>query len=217
MKTFVIVPVFNEQDRIVVVINQILKYCKNIIVVNDGSKDNTKQVLKKLPVVVLNFYPNRGKGNVLRKGCDYALEEGAEQIVVIDGDGQHEPKDIPRLLKELENNDIVFTYRHFKGSMPFIFRFGNWFISKTANILFNIKLWDTQCGYRAFKTKHYNKIRWSADRYFMDTEMIINVGSNKLKYSQINIKTIYSDKRKGTNIFDGIKIVWNMLKWKMKM
>jgi len=215
MKTFVIIPAYNEEGRAKTVIRQVLDYCENVIVVNDGSTDNTANEAKQFPVTVIN-QANTGKGIALRNGCDYAIEQGANLLIVIDGDGQHEAKDIPRLIEAVKDNDIVFTYRHFMGTMPFVFRFGNWFISNTAKVLFGIRLWDTQCGYRAFKSNVYNKIRWDSYGYFMDTEMIIRTGENNLKYKQINIKTIYSDKRKGTNIFDGIKIVWNMIKWKIR-
>jgi len=215
MSVYAIIPAYNEEGRAKNVIRQVLNYCKNVIVVNDGSIDNTAKEAEQFPVTVIN-QKNTGKGRALRNGCDYAIEQGADILIVIDGDGQHEAKDIPRLLEALKNIDIVFTYIHFMGTMPFVFRFGNWFISNTANVLFGIKLWDTQCGYRAFTSKVYNKIRWDSYGYFMDTEMIIRAGKNNLKYRQINIKTIYSDKRKGTNVFDGVKIVWNMIKWKMR-
>jgi len=215
MKTYIIVPAYNEEGRAKEVIRQVLDYCKNVIVVNDGSTDNTEQEAKQFPVTVIN-QKNTGKGRALRNGCDYAIEQGAEVLIVIDADGQHETKDITRLLKALKNNDIVFTYRHFVGTMPFVFRFGNWFISNVASVLFGIKLWDTQCGYRAFRSNVYNKIRWDALGYFMDTEMIIRAGKNNLKYEQVRIKTIYSNKRKGTNVFDGIKIVLKMIKWKIQ-
>jgi preprotein translocase subunit SecY len=79
------------------------------------------------------------------------------------------------------------------GVMPIIFaqaivRFGNWFISFVCGILYNINLKDTQCGYRCFKSSIWDKIKWKEERYSMDTEMIVNVGIHKLKYSEIKPK-----------------------------
>ena len=82
--------------------------------------------------------------------------------------------------------------------------------------MYKIKLKDTQCGYRAFSAKAYKKIKWKSSDYSMESEMIANVGKHHLKYAEIPIQTIYSDKYKGTTIVDGIKIVFNMLLWKIR-
>jgi len=215
-EVWVVIPGFNEESRIGRVVELSRRHCDNILVIDDGSSDNTSKVSERAGAShVVRMPVNVGKGKVLRYGCDIAIKYGARILVIIDSDLQHEPSDIPRLLSALEGNDIVFTYRDFRGSMPFIFRFGNWFISKTAHLLFGIRLWDTQCGYRCFTGDAYKKIRWNSDRYSMDTEMIALAGKHKLKFTQIKIKTIYSDRRKGTNVLDGFKIVWNMIKWKM--
>ena len=99
--------------------------------------------------------------------------------------------------------------------MPLVLRFGNWFISNVVRILYGIDLSDTQCGFRAFSGEAYKKIRWNASDYSMESEMISKAGKQKLKYVQIPIQTIYSDKYKGTTIVDGVKIVLNMIWWKL--
>ena len=100
--------------------------------------------------------------------------------------------------------------------MPFILRFGNWFINKTTAILYKVKLRDTQCGYRAFTAQAYPKIRWKTHDYGMETEMIANAGKHRLSYAQVPIETIYADKYKGTTVLDGIKIVLKMVKWRFQ-
>jgi hypothetical protein len=80
--------------------------------------------------------------------------------------------------------------------------------------LYGISLNDTQCGFRAFSKDAYKKIRWNASDYSMESEMISRTGKQKLKYVQIPIETIYSDRYKGTTVIDGIKIVLNMFWWK---
>ena len=99
--------------------------------------------------------------------------------------------------------------------MPIVLRFGNWFISNIASILYGVSLNDTQCGFRAFSKESYIKIRWNATDYSMESEMISRAGKQKLKYVQIPIQTRYADKYKGTTIIDGIKIVLNMVWWKL--
>ena len=83
------------------------------------------------------------------------------------------------------------------------------------SFLYGIDINDTQSGYRAFSAEAYKKIRWNASDYSMETEMISKAGKQKLKYVQIPIGTIYSDKYKGTTIIDGMKIVFNMVRWRV--
>ena len=214
-KIFAIIPAYNESKRISKVITGIKKYTNNIIVVDDGSNDNTSEVAKKHKAIVLRHIINMGKGAALKTGCDYAVKQKAEIIIAIDADGQHEPIEIPKFIEKIKKGkDIVFGYRVARKSMPLLFKFGNKFINFVTKILYGIKIKDTQCGFRAFTSQAYKKIRWNAVDYSMESEMIANVGKNKLKYSQIPIKTIYSDKYKGTTILDGIKIVFNMFFWR---
>lgn len=159
---------------------------------------------------------NLGKGAALRTGCDYAIRNGAKNIIVMDADGQHEPEDIPRFLDALKGKDIVFGSREKSKNMPFVFRFGNWAINNTSSLLYGMKISDTQSGYRAFRAKVYSVLRWESNDYSMESEMIVNAGKKKLRYEEIFIKTLYSDKYKGTTIVDGVKIVFQMLLWKLK-
>jgi glycosyltransferase involved in cell wall biosynthesis len=212
---FVIIPAHNEQKHIAAIIKKVKKYSDNILVVDDGSKDKTSEIAQKENVLVLRHVVNLGKGAALKTGCEYAIKQGAKKLVFIDADGQHRPEDIPRFLKALAGEDIVFGSRELNKNMPVVLKFGNWFINKVNGILFGVKLQDTQSGYRAMTSEAYNKIKWKSSSYSVESEMIANVGKKKLKYKEITIKTIYSDKYKGTTIIDGVKIVLNMIWWKI--
>lgn len=216
MPTFVVIPAYNEEKHLREVIQNTKKYIDNIIVVDDGSKDNTSIIAKEEGVIILKNIINLGKGATLRTGCDYALKRGANQIIVLDADAQHDPHKIPEFLENLENNnEIIFGYRKLSETMPFILRFGNWFISKTTKFLYNLDLYDTQCGYRAFTAEAYQKIRWDSSDYGMESEMITKVGKHKLRYAQVPLQTIYLDKYKGTTVFDGINIILKMMRWRL--
>jgi len=215
METFIIIPAYNEDEHIKEVIQKTKRHSQNIVVVDDGSQDNTSTIAQNEGISVLRHVINLGKGAALKTGCDFAFKNKAENIVVIDADSQHDPDRIPQFLESLKETDIVFGYREQPQSMPFILRFGNWFINKITMFLYGIKLKDTQCGYRAFTAATYKKIRWCSPDYSMESEMIANVGKHKLKYKQIPIQTIYSDKYKGTTIIDGVKIVLKMLSWRI--
>lgn len=212
---WVIIPAKNEEKRIVQVIKGVKKYVPNIVVIDDGSNDKTFEVSKKEGVVVLKHIINLGKGAALKTGVEFAISKGAKSVVLIDSDGQHDPIEIPNFLSKLKSSDIILGARAMNKDMPILLKLGNKFINTTIKILFNIKLNDTQSGYRAFNTKIYEMLKWQAVDYSVESEMIANIGIHNIKYKEINIKTIYHDKYKGTTVLDGIKIVLNMLWYKL--
>lgn len=212
---YAVIPAYNEQSNIADIIKKTRKYVGNVIVVDDGSRDKTKAKAEEAGAIALRHIVNLGKGAALKTGCDFAFKKGAEFILSLDADAQHNPDDIPRFIEKLKNYDLVFSYRKLSSKMPIVLRFGNWFISNIVRALHGVSLKDTQCGFRAFSRQAYKKIRWIASDYSMESEMIARVGMQKLKYVQIPIQTIYSDKYKGTTIIDGIKIVLNMVWWKL--
>ena len=207
---WVVVPAYNEEKNISKIIKGIKDYTENIIIIDDGSKDNTSRIADKSSTVVLRHIINLGKGAAVKTGCDFAVKQGAETIIVLDADAQHDPMEIPNFIKNLESYDIVFSYRKLNKRMPLILKYGNWFISRVIKFVYKVKLKDSQCGYRAFTSEAYKKIRWQASDYSMESEMIANTGKYRLKYIEVPIETIYGDKYKGTTIIDGVKIVLNM-------
>ena len=212
---FAVIPAHNEEKHIGDVVRQAKKYVGNIVVVDDGSKDRTAEEAKKSGAIVLNHLVNLGKGAALKTGCDYAIKNKADIIVAIDADAQHNPKEIPKFIGAVKMHDVAIGYRKLNMSMPFILRFGNWFINKTIRFLYGVKIKDSQCGYRAFTSEAYKKLRWKASDYSMESEMIAKIGKHRLSYAEVPIETIYSDKYKGTTILDGIKIVFNLLLWRL--
>lgn len=217
MNLYVVIPAYNEEKHILSVVNCVRKFvpADRIIVVDDGSKDKTFQQAVKSGATSLRHIVNMGKGAALKTGCDFAVKRGADAIIAMDSDGQHDPAEIPLFVKELENADIIFGYRRPNKEMPVILKAGNWFIGTTIKLLFQINIKDTQCGYRAFTKDTYKKIRWSASDYSVESEMIALTGKNRIKYKQKEIETIYLDKYKGTTVLDGIAIVLRMVWWKL--
>lgn len=214
MKPFIIIPARNESKTIERVAAQ-AKPFGTVVVVDDGSEDDTASLAEKAGATVLCHIVNLGKGAALKTGCDFALMHGADNIVVIDADAQHDPQQIPVFLTELGGHDVVFGYRTFSRNMPRVLQFGNSFINMLASLLYHVSLHDTQCGYRAFTADAYKKLRWTAHDYSVESEMISNTGKKKLRYTQVPIKTIYLDNYKGTTVLDGIKIVMKMIWWKV--
>lgn len=214
--TWIVIPAYNESRNIATVLRKVRNYATNIIVVDDGSRDRTSAVARKQGVTVLRHIINLGKGAALKTGCEYALLQGAERIVVMDADGQHDPAEISRFLSGLRSADVVLGYRQLNRRMPLIFRCGNGFINLVTFLLFRIRIRDTQCGFRAFTRKAYGKLRWNAPDYSMESEMVANVGKFQLRYVEVPIRTIYADRYKGTTILDGVRIVFDMVLWRLR-
>lgn len=210
MNYSIIIPARNEEQHIAAVVEQASKHGV-VIVVDDGSQDHTAQRAEEAGAIVLRHAVNLGKGAALKTGCDYALMKGAEAFVVLDADGQHEPNEIPTFVEALKTCDVAFGSRKVPEVMPLVLKFGNSFLSTSLRVLYGIKVKDTQCGYRAFTAAAYKSLRWDAADYFVESEMVIKAGKSKLKYGEIPIQTIYSDRYKGTTVLDGVLIVSKMI------
>lgn len=216
MITYAVIPAYNEEKTIQEVVQRTILFVPQIIVVDDGSRDRTFEKAKAMGVTVLRHDINLGKGAALKTGCDYAILKGAAQLIVLDADGQHDPEELPRFIEALDHYDIVFGSRQFSPEMPWILRAGNHGLNLLVRALYNIKLQDTQSGFRAFTAETYQKIRWQATDYCMESEMIANAGKYRVRYIELSIKTKYLDKYKGTTVVDGLKIGINMIAWRLR-
>lgn len=217
MKIIAVMPAYNEERNIADVIKKTKNYVDEVIVVDDGSVDDTIKEAKNADLV-LEHMINMGKGLALKTGIEAAIKRRGNIIITIDSDNQHNPEDIPKMINIIKNEDmdIVIGSRSFNRNMPLSYKIGNIFLYNTFKFLFKVNIVDTQCGFRAFKSNIYKKIRWMASSYSVETEMLVKVGKNRLKYKELPIQTIYEDRYKGTTIFDGIKIFLNMLLWKIR-
>ncbi len=212
-KIFVVIPAFNEQRHIQSVVLETSQYCSEIIVVDDGSGDQTSQLARQGGARVLRHRVNLGKGSALKTGCAAALQLGAEIVVLMDADAQHQPRDIPQLVQGVQhgNYDIVFGMRRLNRAMPFSMLAGNKIFSLAIKYLYNFQLTDTQCGFRAFRVGVYPKILWEAQAYDVETEMILNALCHHLRCGGLYIDTIYHDKYKGTTVLDGLRVLGRII------
>jgi len=214
MKTAAVIPAYMEGDTIGDVVRKTKSYVDYVVVVDDGSMDDTSLNSKDADLVIRHPV-NMNKGFSMITGIEAAIREGAQVIVTIDADDQHDPSDIPRFLDALKDADIVFGSRELNKNMPFILRFGNWFLSTATYMLYGIKVSDTQSGYRAFTKDAYQKIKWKSRDYRVETEMIINAARSNLSYKELFIKTRYLCNHKGTTVVDGVKIFTSLILWRI--
>lgn len=218
MSVAVVIPAHNEAKHITKVIEGALNHADRIIVVDDGSTDETLAKTRGLneKVIGIRHEVNLGKGAALKTGCDAAKKLGAEIIVCMDADGQHKPENIPHFVNALRQKKVhvVFGTRQFNSHMPVAMLLGNHLLSKTIQRLFRVFVRDTQSGFRAFSSEAYEVLRWKSSGYEVETEMIVRMGENEMTFTEIDIDTIYLDGYKGTTAIDGVKILAQILKWK---
>jgi polyprenyl-phospho-N-acetylgalactosaminyl synthase len=211
MKIVIVVPEYNEGTRLNITISNIRRFSKcPIVVVNDGSSNIPKNLTG---ITLLNHAVNLGKGAAMKTGMEKAWKMGADAVIFVDADGQHNPKFLPEFESALETNDIVFGYRILTKEMPFLRKWGNILAKWIIRSLFGVKRKEFLCGYLGFRKSIYKKIRWTSSRYGVETEIATKVAKNNLSYKEIKIDTIYVDKYKGVSLIDAIKILFKIPLW----
>lgn len=213
VKRLIALPAYNEGKVIGKVIQDIksLGY-KDILVVDDCSKDNTFLVSTKAGAKVLRHLINLGAGAATMTAIEYAKDFGYDELVLLDSDGQHDPKDIAKLIKA--KGDVVLGRRDWKSkTMPVSRKFFNIVGNFITWIFFGLYVKDSQSGFKLLRRKAIENITLTYNRYEFCSELIGEIRKKKLKYSQIPIKVIYTDysKSKGQSFVNGIKMVMRLV------
>ncbi len=217
-KVYVVVPVYNEAPVIQKTITEIKNAgYDNIIVVDDGSTDNSYYRFAKMNVVPLKLAINRGKGAAVKTGMEAAKVLGADIVVTLDGDGQHNPKDIKKMLELINRGyDVVLGSRlkNPKG-MPWHKIVVNYIGNIVTFFLYGLWVTDSQSGFRAFSKRAINLIDTQTDRYEYDSEVIREIERHGLKYAEVPIEVRYTkysmNKNNKQNLKNGIKTLIKLL------
>ncbi len=219
MKTIAVIPAFQEVGRIAQTVGSVLPFVNGVVVVDDGSSDDTAEEAKKTGVAVVCHRVNRGQGAALRTGTEAALRLGADAIVHIDADGQHDPSSIPNLLSPIFANeaDVVFGSR-FLGvesvGMPLSRR-----ILLHAARTFNAfvigiprSMTDPQSGYRVFSSRAARAVDFRHDRMAHCSEILRLVTRSDLRWREVPVRVHYSKEslEKGQKPWDAASIAWQL-------
>lgn len=212
--TFIIIPALNEEEHIGTVIDKCKKFCKNIIIVDDGSTDRTSNVAKKKRAIVLEHAINLGKGAAMKTGCEYAARNGASKIIFFDADDQHDHNMIKAFDKALDKFDVALGYRDF-SSVPVYRRLSNHLGIILVRLIFGIPVRDVSNGFRGFRVKAYPKLKWKSSNYEVETEMVVNLAVSNLSFTQIKVKVDYHDSYKGIGFSDAIITALKLFWWRL--
>jgi len=190
----VMIPAYNEEKHMGQVI-QIAKKFLPVIVVDDGSVDNTEQISREAGAIVFKQIPNQGKGAALQRGFQECLALGYEFVITLDADGQHNPNEITKFIESYftEKNDLIIGYRDF-SKMPFVRRLANTIGGWLFAWAIRIPIKDNQSGYRLLSKELVIKILDSNELGFeYEVEMIVRCVKSGLKIGWVPIQTIYAD------------------------
>ncbi|MFT5525474.1 MAG: glycosyltransferase involved in cell wall biosynthesis [Pirellulaceae bacterium] len=219
---WIVVPAYNEGERLLTTLISLREHYKNIVVVDDGSRDNASALaIEKTNLWVLRHPVNSGQGAALQTGIDFALKKGAEAIVTFDGDGQHDVHDIDHLLEPLRQGqcDMVLGSR-FLGStegMPL----SRWVVLKAAvvftRIFSRIRVTDTHNGLRAFSRKAARKIQITLNRMAHASEILDQIRIHDLRFRECPVTIRYNEHTlaKGQSSWNSFRIVAQLFMSKM--
>lgn len=197
-KVCVLIPTYNNAGTLGQVIDGVARYTDHIIVVNDGSADNTADILARYDFLKIVSYPqNAGKGVALRRGFQFAVEKGYDYAITIDSDGQHYPDDLPAFLEKLEETPgaIIIGARNMEqasvpGKSSFGHKFSNfWFWVETG-----IKAPDTQSGYRLYPVRRLSGMRFFTTKYEFEIEVIVRAAWAGIPVTFVPVKVYYAPK-----------------------
>lgn len=189
-----IIPAYNEEEALADVIAKTSKYVDRVIIVNDGSADRTADVAIEAGAELINHPTNLGKGEALKSGFEAITDDSI--IVTIDGDGQHNPDEIPIILKPIieDRVDLVNGSRYLYGheeNTPAYRRVGQRVLDIATNISAGIKVTDSQSGFRAFSPKARNCFRFKDTGFGIESEMLVDAAEAGLKIVEVPITVRY--------------------------
>jgi glycosyltransferase involved in cell wall biosynthesis len=214
-----VVPAYNAARRVAGVIDGLRAALPGalVIAVDDGSTDDTRDVLERRSDALVAHPRNFGKGRALRAGFDVALSRGASRIVTIDADGQHEPAAAPRLVAALDHADVVLGTRPRRGSaMPAHRRMSNAFSSACVSLAAGCRIPDSQTGYRAFRAEALRAVEAYGDRYEYETDLLIRLARRGFRVAAVEVPTIYGSESHFDPLRDTARIaraIWRHRGW----
>jgi glycosyltransferase involved in cell wall biosynthesis len=217
-KYWVIVPAYNETKYLTKVLSEITQYTPQVVVVDDGSRDDTLRVAHQLTPYVLHHRVNLGKGAALMTGCRWALADPATQgVIFCDADDQHDPSLLPAFATALEEGaELVCGVRDL-SQMPPLRTLGNRLASHLVAGLFGEYLADIPSGYKALSRSGFETVAWRSTGYGVEMEIAARSAAAHLKRTEIKIPTIYHDFTRGMTMLDVLGLGTEVLEWRLSI
>jgi len=220
MKTCILIPGYNESRMIGQVVTNARKIIDDVVVIDDGSRDNTAQIAQDAGAYVIKHEVNKGKGAALRTGFQYVIDHGYDAVITMDSDGQHDPDDIPGFLDAVEkigSGIIIGTRMGDISTMPLIRRCTNKLTSFSASMLARQKIEDSQSGFRLITTDVLKTVKLETAGFETESEILIKASKAGFRISSVSIKTIYGEEKRKIkpmrDTYRFLRLLFRSLRW----
>jgi len=197
-----VIPAYQEEKYVADVARRTRLQLEHVLVVDDGSTDNTAAEARAAGVEVLVHAQNRGKGESIKSGLRYWMERGMDYILLLDADGQHLPEEIPRFLDAVAQGGqqiLLGTRMSDTKDMPLLRRLVNRYMSNRISAACGQAIPDTQCGFRMLHRDVVPEILGGSERFDYETEMLIRTSRKGYRIGAVPISTVYSDEVSSIN------------------
>jgi glycosyltransferase involved in cell wall biosynthesis len=197
MSVYIVIAAYNEGKSILNVISKLRDaHYDNIVIVDDGSKDDTYNIALESGVTVLRHVVNRGQGAALKTGIDYAYQNGADFIVTFDADGQHRVEDLDAMIAPVMNDecDVTLGSRFLKPTkMPLSRKLMLKFAILIVWVFYGVKMTDAHNGFRVLNRVAASTINITSDRMEHASQIVEEIYKKKLRYKEVSVTILYTD------------------------
>ncbi len=216
-----VIPAYNEGSHIAPVVRGVREHLSHVVVVDDGSQDDTAEQAERAEAYVICHAENKGKGGALQTGFDYAVAQGYDAVVALDADGQHDPAELPRFFEALSGGgaDIVLGSRMANPEgMPWLRHWTNRTTSVILSRLAGQEILDSQSGYKAIRTEVLRHVRPTREGFDAESEFLIVASRLGYRIAHVPIRTIYADETSAINpVWDTWRFVKLCLSFILKL
>ena len=211
LRTVAAIPCFNEERFIGSVVIKTRDYVDEVVVIDDGSTDMTATVAERAGARVVSHQSNQGKAAALNTAFEQAREEGWDVMVLLDGDAQHDPADIPRLLEPVMSDraDIVVGSRflHPESRIPRVRALGQRVLTFVTNLGAEVRLTDSQSGFRAFSSRAIESLSFSEKGFSVESEMQFLAKESGLAVEEVPVGVEYHEAPKRSPVAHGVGVL----------
>jgi glycosyltransferase involved in cell wall biosynthesis len=217
VKLLLVIPTFNEERHIRKLVEQAKRHVPDVLVIDDGSQDDTARQAALAGAVVRSMGSNMGKGEALKAGFAWAIDHACDFVLTMDGDGQHDPDDIPNFLPLLGKYHLILGDR--MGDtlrVPLLRRLANQSASLIVSFLCFQRIRDSQTGFRAYDIDLLRRIPLRSSRYDLESEVILKAARRGFHIGHCHIQTIYEDEvSRFRNFKDAARFLVTMAKYSL--